>query len=914
MTPTPPRLARWLLERFTIAADRDAVLGDLNEEFETRAQVSPADAARWYRRQAIQSLVPVLRRRWPASISPTPSGALMDSLWQDVRFAFRLSRRKPLVSVVAILSLVIGIALATVVFSILNAAVLRPLPVSAPDDLVVVLEQRPTSIQHQMSYPDYLDIRAEQRAFVDIFGWSPRQMVATVGNATTIVDAELVTGGYFTTLGVRTISGRPIGDDDDKPGQPPVAVVSERLWRAWGRSLPLESGATVVFNNAPFAIVGIVPNTFSGVEIGRRADVWVPVVQRAIATGNPTDAAISSRRTSWLTVMGRRRPGTSHAALTSDLMRIEQGLYPKWERAEPRRLYAGPGSHGDFTVPESVVSTLQALLIATFVVLLVACANVANLLMARAADRSRELALRLALGAGRWRLFRLIVAEAVLLCVGSAILGLGLASAGATAASRLMLRFGEPVALDLSIDWRLALFVSGLALASALLSSLAPAVHVLRSTRLAAMADGGRGGTATRLAGLLRSGMLVGQFALSLALVVSALLLVRTVGNLRNAPTGFATNEVALLAVAPGAAQFSESRADAYVTEGIDRLSAIPGVRAAAFARVRPVNTGGSRMTIHVSGYAPQPDEDMEINYNSVTSAYFEAMGIRLLDGAALRARPVAAAAPAASQAAATAAGPQAAGPPAPPPLIEGVVNETMARRYWPNARAVGQRFYLGDDTTGQPVEVVGMVADAKYREVREEPRPSFYVHMSPRHALDGVFHVRVAGALSTTMPALRRALVDLAPSVPITQTRTLRNQIDVNITDDRLAMTIGAVLAGAAIFLAGVGLFSAMAHMVGQRTREIGVRVALGATALGIQGLVFRQALSITLLGAAIGFGLAMWATSVTASRLYGVDRFDVVSFGGAALVLAAVALGAALIPARRASRVDPVDALRRD
>lgn len=913
MTPTPPRLARWLLERFTVAADRDAVLGDLNEEFEARAQMSPGDAARWYRRQAIGSLVPVLRRRWPANISPTPSGALMDSLWQDVRFAFRLSRRKPLVSIVAILSLVIGIALATVVFSILNAAVLRPLPVSAPDDLVVVLEQRPTSIQHQMSYPDYLDIRAEQRAFVDIFGWSPRQMVATVGNATTIVDAELVTGGYFGTLGVGTISGRPIGDDDDKPGRPPVAVVSERLWRAWGRSLPLESGATVVFNNAPFAIVGIVPNNFSGVVIGRRADVWVPVVQRAIATGNPTDTAISSRRSSWLTVMGRRRPGTSHAALTSDLLRIEQGLFPKWERMEPRRLYAGPGSHGDFTVPGSVVATLQALLIATGVVLLVACANVANLLMARAADRSRELALRLALGAGRWRLFRLIVAEAVLLCVSSAILGLGLASACATAASRLMLRSGEPVALDLSIDWRLALFVSGLALASVLFSSLAPALHVLRSTRLAAMADGGRGATATRLAGLLRSGLLVGQFALSLALVVSALLLVRTVGNLRNAPTGFATNEVALLAVAPGAAQFSERRADTYVAEGIDRLAAVPGVRAAAFARIPPVNFGGSRMNIHVPGYVPQPDEDMEINYNSVTSAYFDATGIRLLDGSALRPRPVTGPAPATTQASTTTAGLQP-GPPAPPPLVQGVVNEMMARRYWPNARAVGQRFYLGSNTAGQPVEVVGVAADAKYREVREVPRPSFYIHMSPRHALDGVFHVRVAGSLSATMPALRQALVDLAPGVPITQTRTLRNQIDVNITDDRLAMTIGAVLAGAAIFLAGVGLFSAMAHMVGQRTREIGVRVALGATGLGIQGMVFRQALTITLAGAALGFGLATWATSVTGSRLYGVDRFDVASFGGAALLLALVAIASALIPARRASRVDPVDALRRD
>jgi ABC-type antimicrobial peptide transport system permease subunit len=226
----------------------------------------------------------------------------------------------------------------------------------------------------------------------------------------------------------------------------------------------------------------------------------------------------------------------------------------------------------------------------------------------------------------------------------------------------------------------------------------------------------------------------------------------------------------------------------------------------------------------------------------------------------------------------------------------------------------VGQRFYLGDVATGQPVEVLGLVADVKYRDMREEPRPSFYLSLAPQQALDGVFHVRVMGSPSSTLPALRQALVDVSPSVPITQVRTLQTQIDVNITDDRVAMAIGTVLASAALLLAGIGLFSAMAHMVGQRTREIGVRVALGATGAGIQRLVFRHALVITLVGGLVGLGLAAWATSFTASRLYGVGRFDVVSFAVAAAVLAAVAIASALIPARRAARLDPVDALRHD
>jgi hypothetical protein len=312
-------------------------------------------------------------------------------------------------------------------------------------------------------------------------------------------------------------------------------------------------------------------------------------------------------------------------------------------------------------------------------------------------------------------------------------------------------------------------------------------------------------------------------------------------------------------------------------------------------------------MNIEVPGYTPQPQEDMEINYNTISGAYFDAMGIRVLDGSVLPLRPT----PPPPAPPRTA---QSATPAPPFPLIQGVVNETMARRYWPKSRAVGQRFYLGSIANGQPVEVIGLVADVKYREMREEARPSFYLSVTPRNALDGVFHVRLLGSPSSTLPALRQALVDLSSAVPITQLRTLQTQIDVNITDDRVAMAIGTVLAAAALLLAGIGLFSAMAHMVGQRTREIGVRVALGATGVGIQRLVFRHALAITLTGAALGLGLAAWATSFTASRLYGVTRFDLLSFVLAAAVLAAVAIASALIPARRAARVDPVVALRQD
>jgi predicted permease len=889
MTRRPPALARWLLERCTRPADRDAVLGDLYEEFDARAAVSPAQASRWFWRQSLRSLIPVLRQRWPAPLQPVSRGGIMGTLWQDARFSWRLTRRQPLVSVVAITSLVVGMALTAIVFAILNAAVIRPLPVQAPDDLVVILERRGTGVNHNLSYPDYQDYRAAQRRFTDIFAVSPTQLSLRLGGRTEIVTAELVTGGYFSTLGIRPSWGRALADSDDGWGRAPVAVVSERLWRSWGQTLPLAGDASMLLNSAPFTVVGVVDDRFAGVVIGRRVDVWIPASHQPVIQATPDDRRILTARTmSWLTVMARRQPGVADSVLTDDLMRIERGAAAA-AGMEPRTLFVSRGARGDFVMPESVQAMLRLLLVAAFVVLLVACANVANLLMARAADRSREFALRMALGAGRWRLVRQLLFEALLFGGVSALIALLVASGGARAAATLLVQFGQPVVLDLSLDWRVTSFILGLGVLSTLVSSVVPAVHVLRATRLTALAEGHRNVTGGRVAGLVRSGLVAGQFALSLALVVTAVLLVRTVVNLRQTPMGFATGEVVLVSASPGAAQYSPARATAYVTSALARLSAEPGVRTAAFARVLPVAGGGSRLTIAVSGYTPQPDEDMEINYNVVGGDYFGAMGIPLLDGGAA---PM---------------GPRAGGP------IPVVVNSTMASRYWPGARAVGQQFRLGHLADAPVAMVVGVAADAKYREVREAARPSFYLPMEPRAAMNGTFHVRVHGSPAAMIPALRRALTEVDSAVPITSAQTLDTQLDRNITDDRLAMTVGLSLAASALLLAGVGLFGAMAHMVGQRTGEIGVRVALGATSTTIRRLVLRQALVIALVGTALGLGLALWAATLTASRLYAVGRFDPASFLVAAGILVAVAVASAPAPAHRASRVDPVDALRR-
>lgn len=814
----------------------------------------------------------------------------MDSLWQDLRFSWRLARHRPMVSLVAVASLLVGMSLVTVVFTLINAIVLRPLPVQSPSDLVVVLEQRPTGVNHNFSYPDFADYRAGLRTLTDLAASSQVRVSTRTGNQTEIVGGELVSGSYFNTLGVAVSSGRALQDSDDQPGRPPVVVVSERLWRKWGRVIPLQPSETVVFHDVAYSVVGLVADTFNGLQTGRLSDVWIPAVHQpviAAAPGRPPQPL--ARTVRWLDVIGRRKPGVTNAAIEADLTRVEAGVSAAQGLAQPRTLFLADGSHGFESMASSMAPTLRILLAAAFVVLLVACANVANLLMARVAERRRELAMRLALGAGRMRLIRLLFLEALLLGGGSALGALFLANLGASLAATFITSAGERVMLDLSVDWRIALFVTALGVLSTIVSCLAPAVHILRDAGTRQLAEGGRSATAGRFAARVRVTLLACQFAFSLVLVVTALLLVRTVFNLRHAPTGYAINEVALVGVSLRAAHYNAPRAQAYLASVRDRLLREPGVRTVGFARVPPVNFGGSRVSVAIPGYTAQPDEDMEINYNDVAGDYFGALGMTMVDGRPeLQPRP----------------------PGAP---IPSVINHTMARRYWPAARAVGQQFRLGDNS-GPVVEVVGVVADAKYRSMREEVQPSFYMPVSSAQVRDGSWHVRVAGDPGAVLPAIQRAVSEGDPLVPVTSALTLRGQQSNNITDDRLAMSIGVALASAAMLLAGVGLFGAMSQLVGQRTREIGVRLALGASPPGIGRLVLGQAMRIALAGSALGLVLALWATSFTAARLFGVGRFDPVSFSGAAVVLTLVAAAAALTPARRAARVDPVNALRHD
>lgn len=886
MSPHPPRLAAWLIARLTPAEDLDVVLGDLAEGFDTRVVRDGITAARrWYVEQVRRSIIPtVVRRVRPQLVTPPEKGPSVrtfgDGLLQDLRFSLRMARRRPLVTTVSVASLTVGIALTTTVFTLINAALVRPMAVSAPADLAWITEQRESSVNITLPWPDFVDLRHGQQVFTDMAAVSIGQFSLRRDHQQLVTDGEFVSGAYFPLLGPIMRAGRALGESDE--GDAPVAVVSTRLWRelSGGETFaPL----TLQINERPFTIVGLVDSRFGGIWSGRRADIWVPLSQFPSLTRVQGPDRFSERRMSWLVWLARLKPGATLEAAAADLNRVEAGLAPTVGRTEPKVFRVTDGSRGATSGTEGMEPTLRLLFVAAVVVLLVACANAANLLLARGAERRRELTVRTALGATRLRLVRLFLVEAAVIAVASTIAALAVATVTARLTAPLLTAFGSPVALDLSLDWRTLAFLAGICTITTLLAGLAPALSVILPGR-GVSDDASRAATTGRRATRVRQGLLVVQFGCSITLVVAAMLLFRTVGNLRTMPTGFDTDRVALLTISLRGAGFTPPQSTAYLHDMLDRLRAAPGVEAVGFATTAPVGFGGSRRTVNIPGVTPPDGSADEVNYNQVSAGYLEAMGIRLVAGRTFtdaddrNQRAI-------------------------------IVNETMARTYWPGG-ALGRTMLVAEDQP--PVEVVGIVADAKYRMLRESSIPSFYTPLALSRSGEGTFHVRTSTAPDTRLEDLRQMMAAVYPGVPITATRTLRSQTERNLSDDRLALSIGLTLAVAALVLAAAGLFGSMSYLVTQRTREIGVRVALGADARSVQTLVLSHGLRLALVGSGIGLVGAVWTSRTIEARLFGVTALDPMSFALSAVVLTLVALLATWLPARSAARVDPIHALR--
>ena len=869
-------------------AELEACLEQLIDE-KIAAGMSRSEAARAARVE-LGGVEPVKRQ-----VREARAGAFLETIWQDLRYGARGLRRSPGFTIVAAITLALGIGANSAIFSLVNALLLRPLPASAPEELVAVYTSDHSGpLYGSSSYLDYVDFRDRNQLLAGLVAYRPTPFNLSADAAdghSERVFGEVVSGNYFSVLGVVPAPGRGFLPSEDRvAGARAVAVVSHGLWQRRFGGDPGVIGSEVRLNGHPFTIVGVAPEGFTGLIRGLGADLWVPMMMHAQAVPGSDD--LTQRGSRALFVIGRLAPGATieqararFGAIAADL---HAGFRDLWTdvRGEPRAITVVPES-GARVFPqarEPVVIFMALLMTVVGLVLLIACASVANLLLARASARRREMAVRSALGAGRARLVRQLLTESLLLGLLGGAGGLLLALWG----TQLLMAFEPPVpvpvALDLDIDWRVIGFTTALALATSMLVGLAPALAASRPDLASALRDdAGAGGSH---GGRFRRSLVVAQVTLSLVLLVGAGLFLRSLQSAAAIPLGFDPSGVLTMSVDLQLQGFGEAREREFQRALLERVRALPGVTAASLAVELPLGLmGGTRRGITIDGYAAQAGEDTEVSTTTVAPGYFEAMRIPLLRGRTFDDRDA---------------------PGAPGAVI---VNQAFARRYWPGQDPLGKTIRMGDGA----LAVVGLVADGKYVTLGEEPRPFFYLPLLQDHASSATLIAR-AGDPVAALASVREVVRGLDRDLPVHDVKTLTDHLSLSLLPARLAAAVLGVIGLVALGLAGLGLYGVITYSVAQRTREIGLRVALGARRRDVVRLIVGQGMKLTAIGLLLGLVLAGAAARALSSLLYGVSPGDPATFAGVTALLAGVALLACYLPARRAARVEPMTALRHE
>jgi macrolide transport system ATP-binding/permease protein len=821
-----------------------------------------------------------------------------ETVVRDVRYAGRALRRNPGFTTAAVLTLALGIGANTTIFSLVNAVLLRPPPhVQAPARLVAVFTSDFSGPPYgTSSYPDFEEFRKQREIFEGVSLFAPRGV--GVGDAADMerTGLELISDNYFQVLGVRPQAGRFFAAEEGRAGAPvAVAVIGHDLWQRRFAGNPSVVGSTIRLNGQAFTVVGVAPEGFRGSIRGISIDVWIPVVSASLLGGDgPSDLGARGDRS--YIIMARLAPGVDIARAQTGMNVVARQLhaaYPEWwtdVSKTGRRITLVP--ERETRVPPQMRGPalgFVALLMATVaLVLLICCANVASLTLARATGRAKEIGVRLSLGASRRRIVRQLLTESVLI----AFIGGGIGILFAFWATRTMMAFHPPlpirIALDLGLDARVLLFTMGAALLTALFFGLAPALRASRPDVVGVLkGDGGSTAVAGRRIPL-QSILVVSQVAMSLLLLIAALLFVRSLQAASAIDTGFTSDGMLLVDAEPRPG--TERTVDpGRVAEQLqERIAAIPGVRAVSWAAAAPLGFDASRRGVAIEGYKPRDGEDMEYHYNQVGPKYFETIGITLLEGRGIT--------PADRRGA--------------PSVV--VVNEAFARRFWPGQSALGKRISI-TGRGGPYVEVVGVARDSKYLSLTEAPRPFVFI---PSLQEPGriTLHVRTASPPRSLLDAVQRDVNAVAPEWSLLNARTMEEQIGVSLLPQRVAGGVLTLFGIVALALAAVGLYGVVAYSVASRSREIGVRVALGARRVDVIRLVLRQGVVLVLIGLSIGVPAAWAVTRLLSGFLIGATATDLIAFGAASLMLASTALLASWIPARRAAAVDPVAALRRE
>jgi predicted permease len=819
----------------------------------------------------------------------------------DLRFALRLYRRSPTFTAVVVASLALGIGVNTALFSLANAFLLRPLPVREPEQLVQLNRQGPGGAGPVVSYPMYRALQQGSAGVSDCLatGWVWRWNLGLGAGPSERVAGELVSGNYFEVLGVPPALGRVLGAGDERAGaDPAVVVLSHQYWTRRFHRDPQVLGTRLVLNGAPVTVVGVAGKGFGGVTLADPVDLWTPAAMQPRVL-HSRDWLVDDGN-NWLRVLARRKPGvTAVQAQAVAHAAFRQNLAARGVDNE-ERMIAADGRFGLSLLRKNMGRPMLFLSVLVGLVLAIACVNVATLQLGRATHRERELAVRLALGGGRGRLVRQLLAENVLLATAGAGLGLFLAWMGMDALVALLFPLDHPP-VEATIDWRVLLFTAGLGVLTGVASGLLPARQAWRldpgeGLKLAS----GRATQRTTGRGGIGSGMVLptAQVALTFVLLVGAGLLARSFHALRTQDPGFDGEHVLAMRVDAQALSYTQADFSGLYRRLLDTARALPGVQSAALADQAPFTRGLRQGNITVDGFAAGPGSDLNPYLLAVSPGYFETLGMARLAGRAFEERDLA------DGAAAVA-----------------IVNRSFARYYFGEGPAVGRVFAFGAGSRGRRRTIVGVVEDAQYSDLRGSAPHVVYMPLGPVGFPTRAFSysettltVRTAGDPTPLAQSLRRALFTSDPALPVIGTATLRQHVERSLGNDRLAATLSLLFGALALVLTCTGIYGVLSYGVSRRTREIGVRLALGARAEQVRWMVGRRSGVMLAVGLAVGLPAALLAAHLARSVLFGVSPSDPAALAVALLAVALVTFLASFGPARAATRVDPMIALRAD
>jgi len=811
----------------------------------------------------------------------------MRTFLQDLRYGLRMLAAHPGFTAVAVVSLAVGIGANTAMFSLADAILLRPLPVERPGEVLRILSTTKEDASGNVSYLDFVDFRSQSKTLRGLVAWS-QILVGFRAHSATAAQVKLgsvVTTDFFDVLGVRLALGRGFRTDED---QQPVAVVSHALWQSQLASDPAVIGRHIRLSNLDFTVIGVAPETFLGLHQFVHEEMYVPMgmwLRLSNADKNP----IERRDHRNLTVYGRLQPGRTARDAQVELAAIARNLEQAYsDTNRGRSIVALPEIDARKRMDSELAPLVALLLSVAGLVLIIACANVASLLLSRARSRSREIAIRLAIGAGRARLLRQFLTESLLLATLGGAAGLVMALACMQFLSSIRMPTAFPISLVVQLDARVLAFCAAASVASGLIFGFAPALQMLKTDLTGTLKAGDLAVSGRRRRFHARNLLVIGQVTVSTVLLVAAGLLVKDFFQTLDFRPGFRTDHILLMSLDPAAANYDEQQTRDFYKQLLAHIKALPGVRSATLGQNVPLGVSHSIRTVTIEGFETQRDQQgFQLFFNTIDENYLATMKIPLVGGRNFDSRDSASS----------------------PPVV--VINQTMAQRYWPNRPALGGRIHIEEKT----FQVIGIVRDMKYNDLSEPPMPFFFLPFSQHYTPPMTLHVETAGDPAAFAAPVIAEIRRLDPEQPVQEVMTLHQFFQEGaLFENRLMAQLVTSIGLFGLLLATIGLYGVIAYSVSRRTREIGIRMAIGAGRGEVLRLVLRQGAMLTLIGVALGSGLALLLSPVLRSQLVGVNPRDPVVFLAVPLLLSTISLLACYAPARRAAQTHPLGALRQE